>query len=268
MMYSIKLIKEGFIMIKKTVIGLVLATTLVSMTLYSCSTAKNDTSKSTVSNGKISSEQEDFKAKYSELESHYSKVEEDYNSLKVDYSKLEDDYNKLKADYSELEEKAGIFLRLTEEEQKTELAKAEAKRIEEEEKEKELKAEKKRKEKEKKKKEEAERKAKEAKGYETGITYNQLARSPKKYMGEKVKFSGRIVQVIESDAVNQARMSTNGRYDDIILFTYNPNILDVRLLEDDNVTIYGIFIDVESYTTVMGEKVTIPSVLVERIDLK
>ena len=228
-------------MIKKTIIGLVLAATLVSMALYSCSTAKNDTSKSTVSNGNISSEQEDFKAKYSELESHYSK--------------LEDDYNKLKADYSELEEKAGIFLKLTEEEQKTELAKAEAKRIEEE-------------EKEKKKKEEAERKAKEAKGYETGITYNQLARSPKKYMGEKVKFSGRIVQVIESDAVNQARMSTNGRYDDIILFTYDPNILDVRLLEDDNVTIYGIFIDVESYTTVMGAEVTIPSVLVERIDLK
>ena len=241
-------------MIKKTVIGLVLAATLVSMALYSCSTAKNDTSKSTVSNGNISSEQEDFKAKYSELESHYSK--------------LEDDYNKLKADYSELEETAGIFLKLTEEEQKTELAKAEAKRIEEEEKEKELKEEKKRKEKEKKKKEEAERKAKEAKGYETGITYNQLARSPKKYMGEKVKFSGRIVQVIESDAVNQARMSTNGRYDDIILFTYDPNILDVRLLEDDNVTIYGIFIDVESYTTVMGAEVTIPSVLVERIDLK
>ena len=87
-------------------------------------------------------------------------------------------------------------------------------------------------------------------------------------MGEKVKFSGRIVQVIESDAVNQARMSTNGRYDDIILFTYDPNILNVRLLEDDNVTIYGIFIDVESYTTVMGAEVTIPSVLVERIDLK
>lgn len=255
-------------MIKKTAIGLLLTSLSVSTVFCSCSTTKNDNNRLTASSEKISSEQEKFKAKYSELEGQYSKMEEDYNNLKTDYSKLENDYNKLKADYSELEEKSRIFLKLTEEEQKAELAKAEAKHMEEEERKKELTAEKKRKEEEEKKKKEAEHKAKEARGYETGITYKQLARSPKKYMGEKVKFSGRIVQVIEHDVANQARMSTNGSYDDIILFTYDPNILDVRLLEDDNVTIYGTFIDVESYTTVMGAEVTIPSILVDRIDLK
>ena len=38
---------------------------------------------------------------------------------------------------------------------------------------------------------------KEAIGYDTGITYEQLARTPNEYNGEKVKFSGKVIQVIE-----------------------------------------------------------------------
>src|SRR5699024_863073 len=67
----------------------------------------------------------------------------------------------------------------------------------EEEKEKEKKekaAEEKKAEEERKKKEE-----KEKKGYDTGITYDQLARTPDDYEGEKVKFSGKVLQVMEGN---------------------------------------------------------------------
>ena len=36
--------------------------------------------------------------------------------------------------------------------------------------------------------------AEEAQGYETGITYDQLARTPDQYKGKKVKFYGKVVQ--------------------------------------------------------------------------
>src|SRR3954469_7917883 len=37
------------------------------------------------------------------------------------------------------------------------------------------------------------------KGYDTGITYDQLARTPDDFIGQKVKFRGKVVQVIEGD---------------------------------------------------------------------
>lgn len=49
-----------------------------------------------------------------------------------------------------------------------------------------------------KEEEEARKKAEEeARGYETGITYDQLARTPDEFEGKKVKFSGKVIQVSE-----------------------------------------------------------------------
>lgn len=36
-------------------------------------------------------------------------------------------------------------------------------------------------------------------GYETGITYEQLARIPDSYIYKKVKFSGNVIQVLKGD---------------------------------------------------------------------
>lgn len=44
--------------------------------------------------------------------------------------------------------------------------------------------------------------AEEAQGYETGITYDQLARTPDDFKGKKVKFTGKVVQVIEGTCTN------------------------------------------------------------------
>lgn len=44
----------------------------------------------------------------------------------------------------------------------------------------------------------AQKAAEEAQGYETGITYDQLARTPDQFIGKKVKFTGKVLQVLES----------------------------------------------------------------------
>lgn len=117
-------------------------------------------------------------------------------------------------------------------------------------------------EKEEQKKLEEEKK----KGYNTGITYEQLARTPDKYIGKKVKFSGKVIQVIEDDDEIQIRLAVNDDYDTILFASYDPSIVDSRILEDDHITIYGVSVGTISYESTMGGKITIPGVVIEKID--
>ncbi len=107
---------------------------------------------------------------------------------------------------------------------------------------------------------------KEKQGYNTGITYNQLARTPDDYEGEKVKFSGEVVQVIEGSSSVQIRLAVNDDYDTILLGEYDSDIVSSRILEDDHITIYGTSIGTISYESTMGATITIPGVQIEKID--
>lgn len=106
-----------------------------------------------------------------------------------------------------------------------------------------------------------------AKGYETGITYDQLARTPDQYVGQKVKFTGKVVQVMEDADVNTIRLAVNGDYDKIILGAYNPSIVSQRVLEDDKITVYGTSQGTYTYTTVMNASLTIPSMTIDKVDM-
>ena len=122
-------------------------------------------------------------------------------------------------------------------------------------------------------KEEAERKAreeaerKEKLGYDTGITYSQLARTPDDYEGEKCKFRGKVVQVMEGDRIYNIRLAVNGDYDNIIYILAETNVLDQRILEDDYITVYGTSTGIYTYESTLGASISIPSMLVDRVEL-
>lgn len=104
--------------------------------------------------------------------------------------------------------------------------------------------------------------------YETGITYEQLSRTPDDYTGEKVKFSGTVIQVVEdtsSDEI-QIRLAVDDNYDTILLCGYDKTIVESRVLEDDWITIYGTSLGLISYQSTMGGTITIPAVYIDRID--
>lgn len=119
---------------------------------------------------------------------------------------------------------------------------------------------------EKEKAEQAKKEAEEKKGYNTGITYSQLARTPDDYKGKKVKFSGKVVQVMEGDGETQIRLAVGGSYDNIIYGVYSSSIVDSRILEDDYITVYGTSSGLLTYTSTMGGEITIPSMLIQKID--
>lgn len=103
-------------------------------------------------------------------------------------------------------------------------------------------------------------------GYETGITYDQLARTPDDYEGKLVKFNGKVVQVINGDDEIQIRLAVNSNYDTILYCGYDPDIVSSRILEDDIITIYGTSMGLISYQSTMGGTITIPAVYVDKID--
>lgn len=113
----------------------------------------------------------------------------------------------------------------------------------------------------------AEAELKDPSTYKSDITYEQIARTPDDYYFEKVKFSGKVVQVMEGeDTVNQLRVAINDNYDTVMLVEYEKDILDSRVLEDDYINIYGFSMGVITYESTMGGNITIPAVSANMIE--
>lgn len=216
---------------------------------------------------------------YDNLKSQYDTLKSEHDLINTKYNELTVSYNKLDTDYKELESNSTEWLKLSEDERATRLAQAEVDRIAAEE------AEKKAKEEQEAARKAAEeeaariaaeeaaaREAEEKKRYETGITYNNLARNPDDYTGKKVKFKGRVLQVSELSNEIQIRLATKkdswGYSDDIVYLYFEKSLISSRILDDDIITIYGTAKGLHTYETVLGASVTLPLIYVEKIDLQ
>lgn len=104
-------------------------------------------------------------------------------------------------------------------------------------------------------------------GYETGITYDQLARTPDDFKGKKAKFTGKVIQVMEGKGETQLRIAVSGNYDKVLYVAYKSDIINSRVLENDNVTVKGKSAGIYTYTSTMGGEISIPAMLVEKIDI-
>lgn len=96
--------------------------------------------------------------------------------------------------------------------------------------------------------------------YQTGVTYQQIARTPDDYEYKKIQFSGEVAQVLEDDDETQIRLAVNGDYDSMIFVDIDNDILDgKRILENDQVTISGLSLGTTTYESTMGGNITIPA---------
>lgn len=104
--------------------------------------------------------------------------------------------------------------------------------------------------------------------YGSNYTYEQLARNPDSYIGQKIKFTGKVLQYQESDDVSFARVAMNSDYDTVIFVTIDESILGYRLLDDDIITVYGTSLGVYSYEAVSGATITIPWISADIIEMQ
>lgn len=99
------------------------------------------------------------------------------------------------------------------------------------------------------------------------LDYNNIERYPDKNKGIKTKVTGKVIQVSEGwfDTVIMRVKEENGN---IWYITYSRSNGEARILEDDTITIYGECDGVETYTTILGGSVTIPSINAKYIVMK
>lgn len=100
------------------------------------------------------------------------------------------------------------------------------------------------------------------------LDYKALARDPDAYNGSLIKFSGNILQVLEADDYVVFRIASKGNYDDVVYCTYMKPEGYKRFLEDDKVNVWAVSTGVYTYSSVMSGEITIPSCLIDRIELK
>ena len=195
--------------------------------------------------------------KYEDLKDKHNKQVEINSDLMSNKEAIEKELADLKEktkSYVELNEteKGIVDAKIQEVRQATkEEAEAEQKRIAEEQAQKAA---------EKQAQKEAEEQAKkeaEAHKYETGLTWEQIAREGKK--GTLGQFEGKIIQVMNGDGFTQYRVTINGNYDQVMLIEVKNGVAKETLLEDDYVYFKGESLGTITYTTVMGAEMTIPA---------
>ena len=196
-----------------------------------------------------------------------------YESSKEYGESLNEKVTELKKSIKDLEEENSLLTKKVEEaapwfEMKEEERKAEEERIAQEkaQKEAEEKAKKEAEEKaaaEKKAQEEAAAKEAEAHKYETGLTWEDIAREGK--IGTLGQFEGKIIQVMNGNGYTQYRVAINGNYDTIMLVEIDDSIKTETLLENDYIYFKGSSAGNRTYTTVLGAEMTIPAFIVDEV---
>ena len=82
-----------------------------------------------------------------------------------------------------------------------------------------------------------------------------------------MKFTGKVVQVIEGEDSTEIRVAIDEDYDDVVYVGYNPAIMQERILEDDTVTVYGTSVGLVTYESTMGGNITIPALVADKITI-
>ena len=103
-------------------------------------------------------------------------------------------------------------------------------------------------------------------------TYDQISRNPETYKGQKVHFTGKVIQVLEYSTSVELRVNITkdkyGYYDDTVYIIYNNLDINNRILEEDIIDIYGELDGLESYVSTMGATITIPRVIAKYITVQ
>lgn len=98
------------------------------------------------------------------------------------------------------------------------------------------------------------------------LTYNDIARNPDKYLGEKIVFTGKALQFLNSSKCTDLLVEI----DDKIMYVscgYFLNYKGDNILKDDSVTFWGQCLKQSTYKTVLGSNNTVPTVIAYYIQI-
>lgn len=98
------------------------------------------------------------------------------------------------------------------------------------------------------------------------MDYKAIMRNPDNAYGTLCKATGTVLQVVKTtDTMQEFLLSLED--DSLVYVTYYKEKGSDNILEDDEVTVYGIFYLTETYTTVLGAEKTVPRLPVSHVDI-
>lgn len=95
--------------------------------------------------------------------------------------------------------------------------------------------------------------------------YDDYARRDAAHKGEKITFSGTVLQVVRGQSSNTLRIAVDNDSNRIIYCRHTPKSSDVSMMEDDRVTIRGTCNGLYTYSSTYGGDITIPYCTVESV---
>lgn len=104
--------------------------------------------------------------------------------------------------------------------------------------------------------------------YVNATTFTDYSRRPGVHRNEKIRFTGEVLQVIEGSNSSQYRIAIGGNSDYVMYVTLPASKKNVRVLEDDQVTVFATFTELLTYESTMGVAITIPSCTAEKIEVQ
>lgn len=99
--------------------------------------------------------------------------------------------------------------------------------------------------------------------YTSAPDYEELARYPDSYKNGLYKFYGKVLQVSEGIFNTAIRLELHGDINQVVYCEVPNNLTENRrILEDDYVTMYGVYKGTTTYKTVLGARMTVPKITV------
>lgn len=107
------------------------------------------------------------------------------------------------------------------------------------------------------------------KGYSkvTKVNYEDFARHENLHSKEKLKITGKVLQVVEGTSSNTIRLAVDSDSDKVFYLTMKPSVTDIRILENDKITVRGKYTGLYTYSSTRGGDITIPSASVEKVSV-
>ena len=104
--------------------------------------------------------------------------------------------------------------------------------------------------------------------------YNTLARNPDNYKGQKFVLTGEVVQVQESSRQTDLRINITATivgetvfYSDTVYAVWYPEDGADRILEDDVITFWCECTGLKTYTSIFGQKISLPGFTIKYYEL-
>jgi len=95
------------------------------------------------------------------------------------------------------------------------------------------------------------------------ISFKELNKNPDGHAGERVKLSGRVIQIMEGYGTD-IRMDVNDNYGDTVYVTYDGT---TTALEDSWITIYGEVYGSYTYESQAGWQITLPLIKAKYVEV-